>query len=507
YFTRKTRHGDNGLANKTCSTLLKPAACPLSMDSKSLKVLTLAGIEFDYSAVCTSNWELPALTTLHLIGVTLYDDEDFDEKENYEAVRESWDEFFSKCPKLKYLTLDDCSIGGGGFHICHPQLSNLKLANGDWGSTTFSVDTPQLKNLSIINCGFVYLLSAPELTSLIYRHLNAFEFDAECLPSLEKVDLCICNPHPGNMEEIVDVLQKFQSVKFLTINVEIPQLLSSQLELVSNKPSPFANLKSLKIYPAIIDELEECDYSKDDYDDEYEFKYELQNEDEDEEEEEEGEEEEEEEEEEEDEDEEVNICAEVKNFFLNSSRSATVTKVTCQEIRAVTTPEVVINLMEELQVLLKEEKAKIIMARKKRGKTPMQSHVTELHQQGKTEVMKKMQLLTEERVLTTESRWKDPSVQNYLENGKIGHMVSKLQAIKGVLATLPTSKRGEMKACFGRLFAEANLVMKKIDDAITLERNVSRNNFHKTRMSLIRLQENGESFIKDYPNSSKWVTR
>ncbi|GKF83616.1 putative leucine-rich repeat domain-like protein, partial [Tanacetum coccineum] len=41
-----------------------------NFSSKSLKVLTLAGIEFDYSAICTSNWELPALTTLHLIGVT-----------------------------------------------------------------------------------------------------------------------------------------------------------------------------------------------------------------------------------------------------------------------------------------------------------------------------------------------------------------------------------------------------------------------------------------------------
>ncbi|GKD15422.1 hypothetical protein Tco_1199829, partial [Tanacetum coccineum] len=309
------------------------------------------------------------------------------------------------------------------------------------------------------------------------------------------------------MKYIVGVLQKFLSVKFLTINVEIPELLSRQLKLVSNKPSPFANLKSLKIYPAVIDEFEEYDYHNIDDDDEYEFEYELEYEDEDEyeyeheeedknKEEVEGEQEEEEEEEEEDEDEEdedeededeveddedededdedeevededdgVNIRAEVKDFFLNSSPSATVTKVTCQEIRAVTTPELVINLMEELQVLLKEEKAKIIMTRKKLGKTPMQSHVTELHQQGKTEVMKKMQLLTEERVLSTESRWKDPSVQNYLENGKIGHMISKLQAIKGVLATLPTINRGEMKACFRRLYAEANLVMKKIDDA------------------------------------------
>lgn len=419
-----------------------------NFSSESLKDLTLINTVFDYSAWSESNWELPALTTLHLSGVTLYDDDDFGD-EDYETVKDSWDEFFSKCPNLKNLTLDDCIIGSAGFDICHPQLPNLTLGNGDWGLKDFNVDTPRLKNFTVINCGFVNLLSAPDLTSLIYRHRDAFEFDAEYLPSLERVDFCICKPHPANMKDIVCVLQKFQSVKFLTINLEIPELLSSMSELVSNKTSPFASLKSLKIYPANIDGWEE----------EYDYYDEDDGEDEEE------EEDEDKDEEDEDKEDEVNISSEVKDFFLQSSPSATVTVVTFQEIRAVTTPTLAKNLMEELQVLLKEEKAKIIMARKKRGKAPMKSHVTQLHQQGKTQVMKNMQLLTEERMLSTESRWEDPSVQNYLENGKIGDMVSKLQAIKGVLATFPTSKRAKMKACFSRLFAEANLVMKKIDDA------------------------------------------
>ncbi|XP_071695722.1 F-box/LRR-repeat protein At3g26922-like [Rutidosis leptorrhynchoides] len=185
---------------------------PLSLfNSVTLKHLTLCGYP---NLRVTSSLELPSLTTLHLHHVTLYDDNS--------------DSYISKCVNLKNLTLDHCyMMGSCGFTICHPQLLSLtlKFVHG-----VVKAIAPQLKNISL---------------ALSYNdYFPCFE---NALPSLEKADICI--HYPCDALKIINMLQQLCSNKYLTINMEILELLSSKMDLISNQPSPFANLETLKVYP------------------------------------------------------------------------------------------------------------------------------------------------------------------------------------------------------------------------------------------------------------------
>ncbi|KAI3713665.1 hypothetical protein L1987_72248 [Smallanthus sonchifolius] len=398
----------------------KKIRIPLSLFcSRSLKHLTLVG-SVDHSI--SSTWELPALTTLHLGYVTLYDgggdddgcDDDDDDDDDgdgggggdYDKV----DNIISKCPNLKNLTLDGCKIKGpNGFSICHPQLSNLRLENGEWGWEFVHVDAPQLKNLTIVNCDSVHL-SAPDLASFIYRSEYSLEFSTDNLPSLEKVDLCIRNPRETSAHTIFGLLQQFHSVKSLTLNLETIEALSSSVELVSDKPSPFANLRSLKIYPVDI-----------------ELKGQTQKK--------------------------VFVSNEVKSYLLDGSPSASFTLVTREEIKA-RDATFAHHLMTELWVMLEEDKAKINRDHMRPGKAPTESHCDDL------------------------------AMQSQLVKTKICDIISKLQHIEGLLTKLPTSNGSKLQVSFSSLCAEANLVIKKLDrtviqfDGIFLELSAGTNHRH-----------------------------
>ncbi|GJV74904.1 hypothetical protein Tco_1506488 [Tanacetum coccineum] len=110
-------------------------------------------------------------------------------------------------------------------NICHAQLTDLILESIEGN---VNVEAPQLKNL-------------------IVRGICSLKFSADVAFSLETLDLCISNPH-YHADKIVGLLQQAQGVKFLTLNWENFELLSS-FEPISHQPSLFANLKSLKIYP------------------------------------------------------------------------------------------------------------------------------------------------------------------------------------------------------------------------------------------------------------------
>ncbi|GKC87969.1 hypothetical protein Tco_1148618, partial [Tanacetum coccineum] len=84
-------------------------------------------------------------------------------------------------------------------------------------------------------------------------------FSADVVLSLEKVDLSIC--YPRNAQTIIGLLQQFRSVKFLMLNLEIVECLSSSVELISHQPSPFLNLKYLKIYPILKEVHEKANVS------------------------------------------------------------------------------------------------------------------------------------------------------------------------------------------------------------------------------------------------------
>ncbi|XP_071695724.1 uncharacterized protein [Rutidosis leptorrhynchoides] len=188
---------------------------PFSLfDSPTLKHLTFGGPRYRGSLKATSTLELPSLTTLHLKHVILNDN--------------SSDSYIAKCVNLKSLTLNQCYMKGSvGFTICHPQLLSLTLKSVEG---VVKVIAPQLKNIS-----------------LALSHNYHFQCFANALPSLEKADICI--HYPSDALKIINMLQQFCSVKYLTMNVEIVELLSTSVDLISNQPSPFANLETLKIYP------------------------------------------------------------------------------------------------------------------------------------------------------------------------------------------------------------------------------------------------------------------
>ncbi|PWA74207.1 F-box domain, Leucine-rich repeat domain, L domain-like protein [Artemisia annua] len=227
-----------------------------------------------YGFTSTSTLELPALTTLYLHDFTLCCDENIDKDIG----------LFSKCANLKILTLKGCKvIGSDHLNICHPLLSNLTLEDVQGSLNVVNVISPQLKSLTINDWfeKYQFLISAPNLVSLLYKGYHSLDLYTDGFHLLEKVDLCVTGGI-ASAHKIVCLFQHLQSVKYLTLNLEILELLSSSAELMLNQPSPFTNLKSLHIYP--IKEV-----------------WELQNK--------------------------VKISTEVKNYLLDNSPSATFTEV------------------------------------------------------------------------------------------------------------------------------------------------------------------------------------
>ncbi|PWA99113.1 F-box domain, cyclin-like protein [Artemisia annua] len=146
-------------------------------------------------------WELPALETLNLSGVPF----GFYEKKNINL--------FSESVNLKDLTLDRCSMYGFGI---------------------VTIGCSQLSNLTITN-----VCSYPELS-------------VEAFNSLEKVNLCDSNYHvhkKRGFPRLLELFQKLSFVKVLTLDIDIVETLSSNLDQLSYEPCPFNNLKCLKINP------------------------------------------------------------------------------------------------------------------------------------------------------------------------------------------------------------------------------------------------------------------
>ncbi|XP_071692267.1 uncharacterized protein [Rutidosis leptorrhynchoides] len=184
--------------------------------------------------------------------------------------------------------------GSDGFTICHPQLLSLtlKVVEG-----VVKVIAPQLKNIS-----------------LDLSHNYHFKCFAKALPSLEKADICI--HYPCNALNIINMLQQFCSVKYLTMNVEILEFLSSKVDLISNQPSPFANLETLKIYP-VTGILTGPSLKK------------------------------------------IDVSTVVKSYLLDSSPHATLTIVSREEVRAVENATLALQCIPKVQLMLDELKTNL----------------------------------------------------------------------------------------------------------------------------------------------------
>ncbi|KAK9052906.1 hypothetical protein SSX86_029536 [Deinandra increscens subsp. villosa] len=392
----------------------KKMEVPFSLfNSQSLKHLTLNGSCYPNSILTPPIWDLPALTTLNLISVTLYDDS-----------TDKCAGLFSNCANLKNLTLRTCGLmGSNDFNICHPGLSSLRLEDVRNGA---NVVTPQLKKLTIKYCRCELQISAPRLSFLHFEdshYYRSMDLSADFL-SLQKVDIHIpCySIDKEDAHGIVSLLQQLHSVKFLTLNLEIIKTLSSFVELISHLPSPFTNLKRLKIYPAYVDPDEETQS------------------------------------------EELTMCSKVKSYLLDGSLGATFTMVSYEEIRAVMNVASARKLMRELQVELN-----LLKENRETDKTDMDQDMTTVHEQveaenGRAKPDTEVKWHFGERITRIESYWED--LNERLEKGysDAAHIISMLREIEEVLTKLPTTPRAKLQARFSNLCAEAGTIMDNMMD-------------------------------------------
>ncbi|XP_071707334.1 F-box/LRR-repeat protein 25-like [Rutidosis leptorrhynchoides] len=195
---------------------------------------------FDRCLTPKTPWDFPALTTLYLDHISLCDDR-----------RESID-LFSKCVNLKNLTLNSVRVEAKVLEIITPRLATLRLVNYDCYNA-INVIAPQLENLTIINCLMKEFNIPSELSSFYYKGYHTPQWIKKCFNSVNKVtvSLSICCPNLPSMQEhacsIIDMLQELHSARFLTLNLDIVECISSFPELVSAHSSPFRNLIRLNI--------------------------------------------------------------------------------------------------------------------------------------------------------------------------------------------------------------------------------------------------------------------
>ncbi|KAI7730549.1 hypothetical protein M8C21_001326, partial [Ambrosia artemisiifolia] len=386
--------------------------------SQSLKYLRLTGSVCNfpnaYSMVLASTWELPALTTLHLDYVTFFDNR------HAKGI-----DHFSKCTNLKNLTISHFTMwklhsGCSHFTVCNPRLCNLTLEYGDCTLDVIQVVAPQLENLTIRDMNSKHLITAPNLTSLLFDCSHLLQFSTD-LCSLEKADICISSTDMWNGQTIAALLQRLCNVKFLTLNLELIKPLSSYLNRIALQPSPFANLKSLKIYPVYV-HLDDEAHKR------------------------------------------VNMSTKVKKYLLDGSPGANFTRISYKEIKekqrkaqAIENAAAAQNLMENFQVMLEKEKANI--GTHIHIDQPMEADAQD---QGNAP-LEKVQLQFDRKMAQMKSYWEDVRVQIDRGRTKTCDIISQLRDIEVLLLKdLPTSKRDELQACFFSLCAEADTVVKKI---------------------------------------------
>ncbi|XP_076954302.1 uncharacterized protein LOC143628655 [Bidens hawaiensis] len=326
---------------------------------------------------------------------------------------------FSKCANLENLTLINFKIlESRNPTLSHPKLANLTLKNRHWTAQRLNVVAPQLKSLTIRRCYGKHVIDAPNLASLLFHSECRLRFSTD-LPSLEKVDLCICSRDIWGPYRIACLLHQLLNVKFLKLNLEFLEPLISCLGEISPQPSLFSNLKSLKVYPVYVT-LDDKPHEK------------------------------------------IILSTQVINFLLDGSPGATFTLISYEEIkekmqkaRASANAAAAQKLMTDLQVLLEKEKDNI--------ETNMNHPVeADAHDQGKSPV-EKVQLQFERKMEQMKSYWEDVGVQSDRGGSRTCYIISRLHDIEVLLLkNLPTSKRDELQACFSRLCAEVDSVVMKI---------------------------------------------
>ncbi|XP_071693602.1 putative F-box/FBD/LRR-repeat protein At4g03220 [Rutidosis leptorrhynchoides] len=214
---------------------------PCLFNSQTLEHLTFR-TSFMPCLTPKTPWDFPALTTLYLDNISLCDDE-----------RESID-LFSKCVNLQNLTLERITVKAKVFDIITPRLSDLRLRLiNDVDSNAIKVIAPQLQNLTIIDCSIKDLNIPSGFSSFYYKGYDPPQWFKVCFHSVNKVTVSLsiyCPNQPYLQEDargIVNMFQELRSAKFLTLNLDIVECISSFPDLLSGQPSPFSNLICLKV--------------------------------------------------------------------------------------------------------------------------------------------------------------------------------------------------------------------------------------------------------------------
>ncbi|GKC15127.1 hypothetical protein Tco_1011909, partial [Tanacetum coccineum] len=281
-------------------------------------------------------------------------------------------------------------------------------------------DTNFVLTLSISKFPKELTIYAPDLTYLLlkgsYLPGHQLQLSADGFRYLEMANLCMSFPDETETDalKIYVLLQHVHSVKFLALSLEIVEFLSSSEEIISLKTSPFSNLRSLKIYPALVEERVQ---------------------------------------------EKINISTEVKNYLLGSSPNATYTMVSLEEARTMQITEVAKDLMAKLGRVLDKVKDNI-----KNNTACMEQQMAQV----------KNQRQVAGRMTDIMSKWGYFDVK--IEEGRedIGHIINKVEAIKGLLTKVLASKRVEMQASFSSLCAEAESVVNKIIDDMKNQCDINR---------------------------------
>ncbi|PWA76435.1 F-box domain, Leucine-rich repeat domain, L domain-like protein [Artemisia annua] len=402
---------------------------PLSLfNSQSLKHLTLTSELIDgsfetfckaHSLTTASTLSLPSLTTLYLADVTLCNEDNNDQSVG----------IFSECPNLKNLIIDSIKVKGSDvLHICHHLLSDLTLKCVKGSLNGVNVVAPQLKNLNIrhyLGKDLQYRISAPDLSSLRYNGYHPMDLFTKGFSSLEKVYLGVYSENVAYAHRMLRLLQQLQSVKFLTLSIEIIEILSSSVELISGQPSPFTNLNMLKIYPEKVDLKEQAQKK-------------------------------------------ANMSMEVKNYLLDGSPSTTFILVSREEKVAEMRTKSAQKQMDNLRVRLEREIAnlEINMSPMNRGKTLTESDKAIMQEQHIAE----LEYLThiEETMTCIDASWEDLNSQIERGKSRISGIISDLHDIKEVMIKLPASNKAELQPRFSSLCSEADIVVNKIMDYVKI---------------------------------------
>nr|XP_043630536.1 F-box/FBD/LRR-repeat protein At2g04230-like [Erigeron canadensis] len=203
--------------------------------ASQLKHLTLAttcqSFYLQYaSSIPKVDWDFPELETLVLKNMHLGDATDGNLN------------LFSKCTKLKDLTLHKCCMFGLDiFNICAPELCNLTIIEGISFPNVCNVVAPKLKNL---------ITSVRASVDRVPVAFDSLILASEGLDSLENVNLSFSMP-VVNKERFIPVLlnlfQTLHNAKYLTIETDIIEILSMWPGQISLGPCPFERLEHLKI--------------------------------------------------------------------------------------------------------------------------------------------------------------------------------------------------------------------------------------------------------------------